>query len=59
MSKETWREVILKGPGPQTKKEAVILYAKGLIMLGALPMVRAEHTEHEPVKPHVKNKKAS
>ena len=34
-------------------------YAKGLIMLGALPMVRAEHTEHEPVKPHVKNKKAS
>ena len=34
-------------------------YAKGLIMLGALPMVRAEHAEHELVKPHVKTKKAS
>ena len=32
MTKETWRDVILKGPGPQNKKEATILYVKGLIM---------------------------
>ena len=32
MAKETWREVILKGPGPQNKKEAIALYVKGLLM---------------------------
>ena len=32
MAKETWREVILKGPGPQNKKEAIALYVKGLPM---------------------------
>ena len=32
MAKETWRDVILKGPGPQNKKEAVALYVKGLLM---------------------------
>ena len=38
MTKETWRDVILKGPGPQNKKEAIILYVKGLIM-GAADLV--------------------
>ena len=32
MANETWRDVILKGPGPQTKKEAIALYVKGLLM---------------------------
>ena len=32
MAKEAWRDVILKGPGPQTKKEAIALYVKGLLM---------------------------
>jgi len=30
-----------------------------VILLGAFPMVKAEHAEHEPVKPYVENKKTS
>ena len=32
MARERWSDIILKGPGPQNKKEAIILYLKGLVM---------------------------
>ena len=32
MEKKSFKEALLSGPGPQTKKEAFLLYLKGLLM---------------------------